>query len=225
MSILTGAAELQAARAVAGRTVRITVPVRDPANVNASARANGIARGRQHLAEFLAGGRTSVSPFPFGGGQDLQVEGELPAAYPNLYNLRAAALGAVQQGAQEAGFQWLGVGPEDVSLQDLDSPEVSHAFADPSSWYAGGADTNPDGTVNYEYVIGAGASEGLANLGEGIGSVVSHVGEAAGGLVGGLLGGLGWKGVLFLLVLFIVAVVVLAVVFGGPQLLMGVARG
>lgn len=209
--------ELTDTRAVAGRTVQITVPVGYPEDVLEHVLASAVARARQHLQAVAPGGRGELDTFYDRSGADLVLSGSLARSYTSVWQLRAAAYAAVAAGAAEHGVTFEGFGPEDVGVLDLDAESYDVGF-DPS-YYDPTGDVNPDGSLNWGNIIEGGTEEGLDNFGAGIGRVATAIGGATGSLTGGFFSGLGlWGSVVFLAVLALVAFLALGYVFGGPGL-------
>ena len=213
--------ELTDARASAGRAVLINVPVLYPPGASASALSSATARARQELQKLVEDGRSTMTPLPTGSGADLTVEGRLLFSSPSVWIIRQQAYGAAERGADDLGFSWHGVGPEDVSVLDLDTPPVEKSVYGPGQgFFDTQGQVNFDGTVNYGAVLEQGTQEGLDNFGEGVGAVAGAVGQGASSAVGGFFGGLGfgWS-VVLILVLIVAALLALSFAFGGPRLL------
>lgn len=211
--------ELSDLRATAGRSVSITVPVMYPAGASSAAVSSATARARQELQQLVLEGKTSLDPLD--GGADLTVTGRLRAPWSSVWTLRHEAYQAAERGGAALGISWRNTGPEDVSILDLDEPPIEKTIPGPGSWYTDPTgESNPDGTVNYDTVLRAGAQQGLENFGEGVGAVAGGVGEGVKSALGGFFGGLGlgWS-IVLVLVLVVGALLVLAYAFGGAGLL------
>jgi hypothetical protein len=213
--------ELADRNAVQGRVVQVTVPVRIPYGINPAARSSALARARQAVAALFAGATTSLDDR--GDVVDVMGGGALQHAYPSTYALRSEAWRAVEN-APAGLTAWAGgFGPEDVGVTDFTAPAVPRSVSDETGFHTTEKhpDVNPDGTLDYGEIVHAATGEGLHNVGTALGSIGKGVGEGVASAAGGFFSGLGWKGTIVLIALVAIALLVLALHFGGAALFVG----
>lgn len=194
--------ELADTSAVSGRRVQITATGTAPQGtprVSLGYPWRQLAQATVYDQELTETKGVEVREAPGGASFDLTVRGKLRSSWASVADLRDA----VSRIVEGAGFR---ADAADVSLQDFDGAVVTKTY---TPTFTGAKDVNPDGSINYGYILEESGKETAANVGKAYGAVGKGIGEAAKGALGGLFAGLGpgWS-IAFLVLAFLVAAVV-----------------